>query len=167
MRFRRTEHHFIVDFCFCLFNGRERSTINPHVSQRTRDMGHPPAARPVDSPYYSYYFRATSMALLCLVRLMARCYCADRDVLGSSPVGSNEVDPDWGVFYAEDEPVLRGNWLCGGSLDFQAASRGRPSDTVSVAGSSVDSLPGLGRAPRCASLRQRAPIALFLLFHPP
>jgi hypothetical protein len=34
------------------------------------------------SPYI-YYFRATSLAPLCLVRSPARCYCADRsfDVL--------------------------------------------------------------------------------------
>jgi hypothetical protein len=32
-----------------------------------------------------YYFRATSMALLCLVRLKAYCYCADRAGVGSSP----------------------------------------------------------------------------------
>jgi len=54
---------------------------------------------------------------------MARWYCADRHIW-LPPLGINEVDPDWGVFYAEDEPVLRGNWLCGGSLDFQAASCG-------------------------------------------
>jgi hypothetical protein len=30
----------------------------------------------VDSPN-SYYFRATSIALLCLVRVQPYCYCAD------------------------------------------------------------------------------------------
>ena len=90
------------------------------------------------------------MAPMCLVQTQGHWYCADREV-SSSPKGPR-VDPDWGVFYAKDAPVLCGNWLCGGPLDFQAASivGRRPSHAVPVTGPSVERF---FRAWACAPLR--------------
>jgi len=39
--------------------------------------------------HYCYYFRATSMARMCLVRLLFPCYCADRTCDCSSPKGAD------------------------------------------------------------------------------
>ena len=70
------------------------------------------------------------------------------------------VDPDWGVSNAKDESVLCGDWLCGGALDFQAASSSRSGHTVPVAGSSVERLfASLGVRPVAPPFRQRTPIA--------
>ena len=43
---------------------------------------------------YFYYFWATLMALLCLVQIQARCYCADRD--SRVPPLKNLNEPEWG-----------------------------------------------------------------------
>jgi|HubBroStandDraft_2_1064218.scaffolds.fasta_scaffold19269_2 hypothetical protein len=58
-------------------------------------MGHPEFPDPVSDRVTSYYFRATSIARLCLVRLTARCYCADRDI-EVPPLRITEVDPEFG-----------------------------------------------------------------------
>jgi len=34
------------------------------------------------------------------------------------PLRINEVDSEWGVSYASDASLVRGNWICGGPLDF-------------------------------------------------
>jgi hypothetical protein len=96
----------------------------------------------VNSPYYSYYFRATLMAPMCLVRVIERCYCADRVQCWFLPCGQVGLIPNVGGEYAIDASVLRGNWLCGGPLDFSAASgAGRRSrHTLSIAGTSVERL---------------------------
>jgi hypothetical protein len=68
-------------------------------------------------------------------------------------------EPDWGVFYENDAPVLRGDRLCGGPMDFQAASDagGRPSQQVSVTGPSVEGFyRALGARTRCASISSNA-----------
>jgi len=49
-----------------------------------------------DSARYFHYFRAISIALLCLVRLKARCYCADREI-SSSPGDPRKSIRNWGV----------------------------------------------------------------------
>lgn len=105
-------------------------------------------AQAVDSPHYLYYFRATSMALLCLVRVHACCYRPNRDV-SSSPEDQRGRSRLGGI-YANDASVLCGYWLRGGPLDFQAASSSRPSQTVSFARSSVERF---FRAWACAPLR--------------
>jgi hypothetical protein len=58
-------------------------------------MGHPRFSSLVNDRVTSYYFRATHMAPMCLVRLRARCYCADRDIK-VPPLRINEVDPEFG-----------------------------------------------------------------------
>ena len=55
-----------------------------------------------------------------------------------------------GGIYANDASVLCGNWLCGGPLDFQAASSVRPRYTVPFAGFAVERF---FRAWACAPLR--------------
>ncbi len=69
----------------------------------------------------AYYFRATAMARMCLVRVIVGCYCADREVKSSSQAGS-VADPELGGDHANDASVLCGNWFCGGTLDFQATT---------------------------------------------
>jgi len=69
-----------------------------------------------DQTGYFYYFCATSMALLCLVHAEARWYCADR--VWCIPPLRKRASRSGEVFYASDAPVLRGNWFCGGPLDF-------------------------------------------------
>ena len=74
--------------------------------------------------------------------------------VGFSPRGSTKSIPIGGV-YAKDASGLRSNWLCGGSLDFQAASGDRSSHTVSFAGSSVKQVfSGLGARPVAPPFRQ-------------
>jgi len=73
---------------------------------------------PVPELITLYYFRATSMARLCLVRPIGHWYCADRDSCTFSPEGDRA---GMGGIYASDAPLLRGNWICGGPLDFPAA----------------------------------------------
>jgi len=77
------------------------------------------------------------MALLCLARAQGRCYRADRSWCWFLPWRS-AVDRIGGI-YANDASVLCGDRLCGGPLDFQAASIGgrRPSETLPVTGPSV------------------------------
>jgi hypothetical protein len=52
------------------------------------------------------------MALLCLVRSQAGCYCADREVI--PPLGFVSVDPDWGVY-------MRMMHLCYAAIGFAVA----------------------------------------------
>ena len=92
-------------------------------------------------------------------------------LFGSRLVDIVPIDPDVpplndqiersGGDYANDASLLCGNWLCGGSLDFPArsdASR-RPSHSVPVSGTSVESCTGLGARPVAPPFRRRAPIA--------
>ncbi len=54
---------------------------------------------------------------------------------------------DWEVVYASDAPLLRGNWLCGGTLVLQAASRCSGSgQSLSNSGPFVERFVELGRA---------------------
>ena len=55
------------------------------------------------------------MARSGLVGFFGRCYCGFRLVEVSSPDGD---EPDWEVFYANDAPVLCGDRLRGGTMDF-------------------------------------------------
>jgi len=98
------------------------------------------------------------MALLCLVRTEDRWYCADKVICSSSPEGER-TSRIGEVFYENDAPVLRGDRLCGGPMDIQAASDagGRPSQQVSVTGPSVEGFyRALGARTRCASISSNA-----------
>jgi len=53
------------------------------------------------------------MALLCLVQIQARCYCANRDV-AFSPEDQHEVDSEWGVY-------MRMMHLCYAAIGFAVA----------------------------------------------
>jgi hypothetical protein len=148
MRFRRTEY-FPSSF---LLRAGKRAATNPHFSRRRRARnGAPVFFGPGDDRVTSYYFRATSIAPMCLVRPTARCYCADREV-EVPPLRITEVDPELGGVYEKSASVLRGVRLCGGPLDFQAASCCRSRNKISVAGSSVEVFLGLGARTRCASI---------------
>jgi hypothetical protein len=107
------------------------------------------AVVPRESSPSSYYFRAMRMARLCLVGHQGRCYRSERWNV-APPVTSRSI----GGVYADDAPVLCGNWICGGALDIPAAASAgsRPSYAFSVLGPFVDLLVRLGRAPRCASI---------------
>jgi hypothetical protein len=115
-------------------------------------------------PHSSYYFRATLMAPMCLVRVKARCYCADRAYV--PPLGSVNWPIRLGVVYEDDAPVLCGNWLCGGPLDFSASASHGPRHTVSISGPFVDICRGLGARTRCASISSNARPALLSLLLP-
>jgi len=54
------------------------------------------------------------------------------------PLQVIEAEP--GGIHASNAPLLCGDWLCGGPLDFPAASSAgsRPSDSFSIAGAFVD-----------------------------
>jgi hypothetical protein len=77
------------------------------------------------------------------------------------PIGLVKFSPDGerietglGGGYESNAPVLRGNWICGGPLVFQAAVNppGRPSHTVPVTGSFVSRESRLGARTRCVSI---------------
>jgi hypothetical protein len=87
------------------------------------------------------------MAPMCLVRFSARCYLADSEV--DPPLKDRRPVWIWEVIYEGDASLLCGNWLCGGTLDFQAAASSRSSDTVPISGTFVEQVL-LGRASRCA-----------------
>jgi hypothetical protein len=88
--------------------------------------------------------------------------------LVSSPTRVRPANPnEWEVFYAIDAHLLRGNWLCGGPLDFPEGSiAGRGSRlTFSVTGPFVEVILGLGARPVAPPFRHRAPMR-FLLREP-
>jgi hypothetical protein len=106
------------------------------------------------------------MAPMCLVRSTARWYRADSEVeVGFLPYKGQTSEPDWWeVFYAIDAHLLRGNWLCGGPLDFPEGSiAGRGSRlTFSVTGPFVEVIVGLGARPVAPPFRHRAPMRFLL-----
>jgi hypothetical protein len=103
------------------------------------------------------------MARMCLVAVIRDCYCADSEVC-SSPEGS-KLGPSFGGDYASHASLLRGNWLCGGPLDFQAAASGRSGDSVSVSGPFVKRrfFRAWARAPLRIHFVSARPVALFLI----
>lgn len=110
----------------------------------------------------AYYFRATSMARLCLVPLIMRCYRADSASSSSPRITSRSR---LGGVYANDASVLCGDRVCGGPLDFSQTTRAGsgPSHAVPVPGPFVERFFGLGRArPVAPPFRQRAPGPLLL-----
>src|SRR5580704_15880785 len=125
-------------------------------AEGAREMGHPEFPDPVSDRVTSYYFRATSIARLCLVRLTARCYCADRDIEVPPLKDHRSRSGIWGGVYEESTPVLCGVRLCGGPLDFQTASCSGPRHAIPVAGSFVEVFLGLGARTRCASISSGA-----------
>ena len=75
-----------------------------------------------------------------------------------------KIDRDWGVLYANDASVLCGDRLCGGPLDFPAARSAsrRPSQTVSVAGPSVERFRAWACVPVAPPFRSRTSFAFCL-----
>ena len=99
-----------------------------------------------------YYFRASQMAPLGLVRPTLRCYFS-----GSDADPPPEVMAFDGGGYEVCASVLRGSGLCGGPLGIPASAGGGSSFAPSFFGSSVENL---GVRPVAPPFRQRAPIRM-------
>lgn len=84
-----------------------------------------------------YYFRATAMALLGLVRPALHCYFADSDAESSPEV---MADLDVGGIYEVHASVLRSSGLCGGPLGISTAAGSGSGLAVAVFGSSLKGL---------------------------